>query len=85
MSDDLWDEDINGNVILHPLIGAVVGDFAASTVILRLEYKLLSEAGDESKKALQLAMRPHEAIQFATVLLERAQRIFVEGRSEKPN
>jgi hypothetical protein len=85
MSDDLWDEDSRGNVILHPLIGAVVADFAQTTVLLRLEYKLRSETGDESKEALQLAMRPEQAIRFAKVLLEKAQRIFVEGRPEKPN
>jgi hypothetical protein len=85
MSDDLWDEDCNGNVILHPLIGAVVADFAETSVLLRLEYKLRSETGDESKEALQLAMRPEEAIRFAKVLLEKAQQIFVEGRPEKPN
>ena len=37
MSDDLWDEDSKGNVILHPLIGAVVADFSETTVLLRLE------------------------------------------------
>jgi hypothetical protein len=85
MSDDLWDEDSKGNVILHPLIGAVVADLAATTVLLRLEYKLRSETGDESKEALQLAIRPEEAIRFGKALLEKAQRIFVEVRSERPN
>jgi hypothetical protein len=85
MPDVAWDEDSNGNVILHRLVGAVVGDFAATTVLLRLEYKLGSESGDESKAAVQLTMRPEEAIRLAKQVIETAQRIFVEGRPEKPN
>ena len=85
MSDDLWDEDSKGNVILHPLIGAVVADFAETTVLLRLEYRLRSETGDESKAAVQLAMRPEEAIRLAKQVLETAQRIFTMRRPEKPN
>jgi hypothetical protein len=83
--DDLWDEDSQGNVILHPLVGAVVADFAATSVLLRLEYTLRSPTGEESKAALQLAMRPEEAIRLAKQVLETAQRIFEEGRPEKPN
>jgi hypothetical protein len=85
MPDVPWDEDSNGNVILHQLVGAVVADFAATTVLLRLEYKLRSESGDESKAAVQLAMRPEEAIRLAKQVLETSQRIFGEGRPEKPN
>jgi hypothetical protein len=85
MPDVPWDEDSNGNVILHQLVGAVVGDFAATTVLLRLEYKLRSESGDESEAAVQFAMRPEEAIRLAKQVLETAQRILVEGRPEKPN
>jgi hypothetical protein len=72
-------------VILHPLIGAMVADFAATTVLLRLEYKLRSEAGHESKAAVQLAMHLEEAIRIAQQVLETAQRIFEEGRPERPN
>jgi hypothetical protein len=85
MPDEPWDEDSNGNIILHQLVGAVVGDLAATTVLLRLEYKLRSESGDESMAAVQLAVRPEEAIRFANQVLETAQRIFGEGRPEKPN
>jgi hypothetical protein len=85
MSDVQWDEDSNGNVILHPLVGAVVADFAATTILLRLEYQLRSETGDESKAAVQLAMRPEEAIRLAKQVLETAQRIFTMRRPEKPN
>jgi hypothetical protein len=70
---------------LHPLIGAVVADFAETTILLRLEYKMRSETGEESKGALQLAMRPEEAIRLAKVLLEKARRIFVEAQSERRN
>jgi hypothetical protein len=85
MADELWDEDPKGNVILHPLVGAVVADFAATSVLLRLEYMLRSAAGNESKTALQLTMRPEEAIRLARQMIETAQRIFVEGRPANPN
>jgi hypothetical protein len=83
--DDLWDEDSGGNDILHPLVGAVVAALAATAILLRLEYTLRSPAGDESKGAIQLAMRPEQAIQLAKQVLDTAQRIFVEGQPEKPN
>jgi hypothetical protein len=85
VADDHWDEDSEGNVILHPLVGAVLADFAATSVLLRLEYKLRPPTGEESKAALQLAMRPEEAIRLAKQVLDTAKRIFVEGRPEKPN
>jgi hypothetical protein len=85
MADELWDEDSKGNVILHPLVGAVVADFAATLVLLRLEYMLHLAAGSESKAALQLAMRPEEAIRLARQMIETAQRIFVEARPANTN
>ena len=85
MPDVQWDEDSNGNVILHPLVGAVVADFAATTILLRLEYKLRSETGDESSSAVQFAMRPEEAIRVAKQVLETAQQILTVRGPEKPN
>jgi len=83
MPEVLWDEDSEGNVVLCPLIGAVVADFAASTVLLRLEYESRSDTG--AMAAVQLAIRPEEAIRFAKLLLETAERIFAQGRPERPN
>ena len=83
MPEVLWDEDSEGNVLLCPLIGAVVADFAASTVLLRLEYEFRSDKG--AMVAVQLAISPEDAIRFAKLLLERAERIFAQGRPEKPN
>jgi hypothetical protein len=85
MPEDLWDEDSEGNVILYPLVGAVVADFAETTILLRLEYKLRHEGGRDSKAALQLAMTPEEAIRFAKVVLEKAQHLFMQGPTERPN
>jgi hypothetical protein len=78
-----WDEDSEGNVLLCPLIGAVVADLAACTVLLRLEYESRSDTA--ATAAVQLAIRPEEAIQFAKLLIETAERIFAQGRPKKPN
>ena len=68
-----------------PLVGAVVADFAETSILLRLEYKLRPEDGKDSKAALQLAMTPEEAIRFAKVVLEKAQHIFMKQPTERPN
>jgi hypothetical protein len=79
-----WDVDENGNIIVAPVTGFAVAEAMLSVILTRLEFLSLMD-GSEISGAAQLLLTPTQALEFAKLLRETAERILAQKGPAKPS
>jgi hypothetical protein len=67
-----WDKDEHGNVVVSPVTGFGIRVVMMTALVARIEFRKVEPDGSESEGAVQLAMSPLIALQFAEVLTRKA-------------
>jgi hypothetical protein len=80
-----WDTDAQGNIIVDQITGFHVAPAMGTAVVARIEFQRLSDQGEITSGAIQLAMSPQIARQLAADLERAGKHIVDLPRPDKSN
>jgi hypothetical protein len=69
------EKDLDGNIILRPIVGWTTGTVAGTGVILAIQYIEALEELESKGKRIQLALLPAQCLELAEILTQLASTI----------